>query len=110
MSDLNSITCPDCGCIIPISEALSHQAEENLKVAFDAKVKDLELQKSKILENQEKMQQEADERVKKTEEGLKERMRLDLLAQREKIKEDVSKEAREKVSLELEDLKKQNLD
>lgn len=108
MSDLNSIKCPDCGCIIPISEALSHQVSEKLQLEFDSKLRDLEKEKLKILEAQKDVQKEFEDRLNKEKEQLTEKSRQFLIEQKEKLKEESGREAREKVSLELEDLKKQN--
>jgi hypothetical protein len=108
MSDLNFITCPDCKCQIPISEALSHQVEERLQSEFNEKIKDLEIEKKKILDAQKNAEKAFEERLEKEKAALTEKSRQYLVEQKEKMKDEVAKEARERVSLEMDDLKKQN--
>ncbi len=85
MNDINIIICPDCGKSFPITEALSHQLEEKYK-------KDLE---TKLLSKQKEIEE-----------------RTNALLQQEKVKilDEAMKQAKESAVLELEDLKKQNLE
>lgn len=119
MADINILTCPDCGCTIPITEALSHQLEEKIKHDFEEKLTTLEQEKKRILEEQAKIKEETEFAFKKKEQELLEKSRDYLTKQQEKlqqefiskeakIKEDLLRESREKVSVELEDLKRQN--
>jgi hypothetical protein len=47
MSD--SITCPKCATEIPLSEAISHQAEERLRAEFDAEKVKLTSEQAELL-------------------------------------------------------------
>lgn len=108
MSDLDFITCPDCGKKIPINEALTHQIRERLQDEVNAKIKDLQEEKYKITKKLELNEKVLQEKLQQKEEELKEKLRQDLLEQRKKIKDDLVKEAKAQVELEIEDLKKQN--
>lgn len=97
MSDLDFITCPDCGKKIPVSEALTHQIKEKMDIEYQEKLEALKDQ-----------EEESKKALQKKEEELAEKMRLDLIEQRKKAKEEAIKEAKEQLNLEVEDLKKQN--
>jgi hypothetical protein len=111
-TDLNFINCPECDCQIPISEALSHQVEDKLKKEFAQKAKELESRSKQLEEAQKTQQEEFEKQLKKSlddkEKELTEKSRQYLMEQKEKLREEVTVQTREKLGLELEDLKKQN--
>ena len=112
MADLNVIICPECDCEIPITEALSHQIEDKFKKEFDKKARDLEEKSRQLQEQQEQQAKAFDEKLNKAlsdkETELKEISRKYLVEQKEKMKEEALREAKDRLNLELEDLKKQN--
>jgi len=108
MSDLDFITCPDCGKKIPVSEALTHQIKEKFESELKEKLESLNHEKQKLSESLKLKEQELQVELSKKELELKEKLRADLIEQRKKLKEDLTKEAKAQVELELEDLKKQN--
>lgn len=108
MADLSVIICPDCGKEIPVSEALTHQLEEKIKGDFSKQLKDLEKQKAELLSSQQKQKEELELRLKEKEEELTEKSRKFLLEQKEKLKAETEKEVKTQLSLEMDDLRKQN--
>ena len=96
MSD-QTITCPECGSEIPLSDALTekmrHQLEGELGKKFKEKEKELE-EKAKLLEENQK---NMDAQVAKK-----------LEAEKVKMWEKAQKKATEKLDVELKDLKKAN--
>ena len=108
MHDLNSIICPDCGKEIPVTEALTHQLEEKIKSNFDKQSKELEKQKKEFLASQKKLEEQNELRLKEKEEELTEKSRKFLVEQKEKLKAETEKEIKSQLSLEMDDLRKQN--
>ncbi len=108
MTDLSVVICPDCGCEIPVTEALTHQLEEKIKGDFEKQLKEVEKQRKVLEEAQAKQGEEFEKRLKEREEELKEQGRKFLLEQKQKQREEVEKELQSKLDLEFEDLKKQN--
>jgi len=83
------IKCPKCGHMIELSEAISHDIEDRLKEKFDQQIQKL------------KSESEAALKQKDDELGLR------LKEEQGKLTDKAKKEAAEKVTLELEDLKSQ---
>lgn len=94
--DEQIITCPKCGAKIPLSKAITHQIREELSREFEAPMqeKEAELKKlSKELAAKEKSIAEiVDEQLKK---------------ERQKIKCEMEKKAKEDIALEIADMQKQ---
>jgi hypothetical protein len=108
MSDLDFITCPDCGKKIPINEALTHQIKEQFDSELKEKLAALNKEKEELSKSLETREKDLQNKLKAREEELAEKMRQDLIDQRKKLKEELTKEAKAQVDLEFEDLKKQN--
>jgi hypothetical protein len=96
----DKIKCPNCGALIPVSEALIHQIEERVRAEAKGQI----LAKQREFEEKEKefARKEA-ELSKKMEKELEERIKRE----EKKIEEKCRKEAEKKVLLEFEDMKNQ---
>ena len=96
MSD-QTITCPECGTEIPLSDALTekmrHQLEGEIGKEFEEKEKELE-EKAKLLEESQK---NVDEQVKKK-----------LEYEKMKMWEEAQKKAKEKLDFKFRDLERAN--
>jgi hypothetical protein len=93
---LDEIKCPNCGTLIPVSEAISHQIAEKTR----AELKSETLRQQKAFAAKEKALEERESALDSTvAEKLKEGQA--------KIAKDAETNARQAVSLELEDLKRQ---
>lgn len=91
-----TIKCPNCGFDIPISEALTHQIQDRLKMQMEAGIKKREAElseKEKILD---KAKADVDEQVA-------ERLKAEVA----KIQTQAAEKAEEKIKIEFEDLKAQ---
>ena len=96
---LDEIKCPNCGTLIPVSEAISHQIAEKTRAEFRAEA----LRQQNVFAAREKDLQAKEDALEKT---IQDRLRAQ---QAEAVKEAETK-AREAVSLELEDLKRQAIE
>lgn len=99
-----TITCPNCSHLIPVTETLSEQIKKDLEVAYADKLKEkdqqLSLEKTKLQEQKsalEKKEQDFDAAVNQ---------RLEL--ERSKILQEVEKDLAERSRVEMEDLRSQN--
>ncbi|NQT71652.1 MAG: DUF2130 domain-containing protein [Chloroflexi bacterium] len=92
----DTIKCPNCGFVIPISEALTHQIQDRLKIEMEAGVKKRE---AELLEKERKLSQ--------ARAGIDEQVAIRLKAEMTKIQAQAAQKAEEKVKVELEDLKVQ---
>lgn len=92
----DTIKCPNCGFVIPISEALTHQIQDRLKIEMEAGVKKRE---AELLEKEKKLSQ--------AKAGIDEQVAMRLKAEMTKIQTQAVQKAEEKVKVELEDLKVQ---
>jgi hypothetical protein len=93
---LNEIRCPNCGELIPISEAISHQIAEKTRAELKAET----LQQQKALTARET-------ELKAKEDSLETVISDRLKAGQAKLLKDAQEHARQAVSLEIEDLKRQ---
>jgi hypothetical protein len=93
---LDEIQCPNCGTLIPVSEAISHQIAEKTRAEFRAEA----LRQQKVFVAREKDLQAKEDALEKT---IQDRLR----AQQAEVVKEAQTKAREAVSLELEDLKRQ---
>src|SRR5947209_20505805 len=98
MSD--SIICPNCETEIPLTEAISHQAEERLRLQFEQERHEFESEREKLAVEREKLEAEHATNLAAKDadhEALIERLREEAAASAEA-------KAKEKVSTELRDL------
>lgn len=95
--DENTIKCPECGAEIPLTEALYGRIKEGLKKEFELKARKRELE----LEKREK------EMAEKSREMEKDYQRK-LALERKKLEDEALGRAREKLDLEMKDLREQN--
>ncbi len=93
---LDNIKCPNCGELIPVSETISHQIAEKTRAELKAET----LRQQKAFAAREKGLEEKEGALEKT---LQDRLK----AEQAKITKEAEKKARDAVSLEIEDLKKQ---
>jgi hypothetical protein len=93
---LDKIKCPNCGELIPVSEALSHQIAE--KTRAELKAEALQQQKAFAARENE---------LKERENALDKIIQEKLKAEQVNITKEAEKKAHELVSLEIEDLKRQ---
>src|SRR6516225_3639978 len=93
---LDEIKCPNCGTLIPVSEAISHQIAEKTRAEFRAEAS----RQQKVFAAREKDLQAKEDALEKT---IQDRLR----AQQAEVVKEAQTKAREAVSLELEDLKRQ---
>lgn len=93
---LDEIKCPNCGELIPISEAISHQIAE--KTRAELKAETLQQQKAFAAREIE---------LKEKEDGLETLIRDRVKAGEAKLAKEAEDKAREAFSLEVEDLKRQ---
>lgn len=108
MIDLDFIICPKCGNKIPVSEALIHKIKEKFEIEFKERLESISKENQKLQESLKLREQELQFEFSKKEIELREKLKADLIEQRKKLKEEFEKEARAKVELELEDLRRQN--
>ena len=98
MSD--SILCPNCETEIPLTEAISHQAEERLRLQFEEERKAFESEREKLAVEHERLAAENAERL-----AAKEAEHAALIDRlREEVAASAEERAKEKVSTELRDL------
>jgi hypothetical protein len=95
-SPLDEIKCPNCGTVIPVSEAISHQIAERTRAELRAEG----LRQQKAFAAKEKELNEREGTLDKTIEARVE-------AERAKLSQDAETKARESVALEIEELKRQ---
>jgi hypothetical protein len=97
----DSIRCPKCGELIPISETLHHQLTEQARAEMLRKLaneqKALTVREKEILAKEVRLQQ--------AERDIEDRVAKRLSAERAKLSKDAIDKARQEVSLELKDLK-----
>lgn len=107
MSD-STITCPHCKKTIPLSQALSHQLEEQFQARLDTEIQKREEREKKLIENAKKRIEE--ERQKVTKE-MKEKQKQILQEEETKLKQKIQKEMeltlKDKIN-EAEELRTQN--
>lgn len=98
-----TITCPNCGKKIPLTEALYHQIKERIKKEFAEQVeeKEKELEKRKNLLDKEA--QKLEDSRKTLEKELEERLK----AEKAKLMAEAKKEAMAAIEVDLKDLKEQ---
>jgi hypothetical protein len=96
LAPLDEIRCPNCGTLIPISEAISHQIAERTRAELRAE----SLQQQQAITAREKKLKEKEDTVEKT---IQDRLKL----AQAKALEETEKKVREVVSLEIEDLRRQ---
>jgi len=98
-----TITCPNCGEKIPLTETLSHQIKESLMKEFDEqmKVKEREIDKRKKL-----LDKEA-EQIKEAKKAIEHETQERLKAERAKLLQEARKEAKAALEIDLRDLKDQ---
>ena len=90
------ITCPNCGFKIPISEVLTHQIRDRLKLELEADVKQREAELNKQAKKLSQEKEQIDEQVNEK-----------LKAQLAEIQVKAEQKASEKLGIELKDLKNQ---
>lgn len=93
------ITCPECGTEIEITEALSSQLGEKLRKEYEAKAREREKQ----FADREAKLKESEESIGKQREGLEEELAARLKTEREKLREEEAKRAKEQLAVELRD-------
>ena len=89
MNHQEKIKCPNCGHMIELSEAISHDIEDRLKVEYDQKFEQLKKDSEITLKRR---QEEYEQRLK---------------AEREQLVAKAKKDAMESVTFEMSDLKDQ---
>jgi hypothetical protein len=96
----DSIKCPKCGEIIPITETLHHQLTEQARAEMKREL----ASEQKTLVAKEKDLQAREARLADAEQDIEDRVAKKLSAQKAKLSKDALEKAREEVSLELKDL------
>jgi hypothetical protein len=96
---LDSITCPGCGEVIPISETIYHQVAEQAEREIEAKSV-----------RQERALAEREKQLQACEEEFDRRVQEQVKAVAAELKAQAEQQARQSVSLEIEDLKRQAAD
>jgi hypothetical protein len=99
-SSSDSIKCPKCGEIIPITETLHHQLTEQAR----AEVKRELANEQKTLLSKEQGLQAREAKLAEAEQDIDDRVAKKLAAQKAKLSKEALEKAREEVSLELKDL------
>jgi hypothetical protein len=94
---LDKITCPNCGELIPVSEAIYHQIAEQTRAESKAEI--LEIQRALAMKDRE---------LKDRESNLDRTIEDRLNAAEAKLKAEAEIKAKEFTSLEMEDLRRQN--
>jgi hypothetical protein len=93
---LDNIQCPNCGHVIPVTEALSHQIAERARAESRAEI-------AKLQDSLERKEHEVEEREAKIDLVVEERV----AARAANIEQEARERARGSVSLEIDDLKNQ---
>jgi len=98
-----TITCPNCGKEIPLTETLSHQLKESLRKEYEDKAKE----KEQELARREKLLEEKAKQVEDSEKAIEQRVAEKIKAEKEKLKKEAKKEVEEALLLEQKDLQEQ---
>jgi hypothetical protein len=93
---IDTIKCPNCGHVIPMSEALSHQIAERARAESRAEI-------DKLQSSLSRKEKELQERAEKIDATVQERV----LAEAAKIEKEAREKARGSLSVEIQDLKNQ---
>jgi hypothetical protein len=96
----DSIKCPKCGEIIPITKTLHHQLTEQARSEMKRELAN----EQKALVGKEQGLQAREARLTEAEQDIEDRVAKKLSAQKAKLSKDALEKAREEVSLELKDL------
>jgi hypothetical protein len=96
----DSIKCPKCGEIIPITETLHHQLTEQARAEMKRELAN----EQKALVAKEQGLQAREAKLAEAEQDIEDRVAKKLSAQKAKLSKDALEKAREEVSLELKDL------
>lgn len=99
----DSIKCPACGELIPITETLHHQLTEEARAELRSEV----ASQQKAQQAKEAELQQREERVRQSEQAVQQQVRKQLEAERAQIGAKALQKAREEVSLEVNDLRNQ---
>lgn len=102
-SKLDEIKCPECGTLIPVSDALQHQIQEEIEKEsrhkIEAKEGEMQAREKKLEEKEKSIAKSQKEIDKQVEQGIK--------AERVKIEKEVKEQVKADVALELQDAKNQ---
>lgn len=99
----DSIKCPSCGELIPITETLHHQLTEQAR----AELREGILQEQKALAAKEKELKGREVRVLKAEQEVDQLVEDRLAAEKKRLSKEALTKAREEIAVELKDLKEQ---
>ena len=99
MNDI-TITCSKCGAEVPLSEAVSHRIREQLAGEFQQKLKERE----SGLSERERQLREAQQTLEQRQKSVQAEVARQLSAQKEQLLAQATREAQEKLGLEMNDL------
>jgi hypothetical protein len=97
----DKIECPNCGKLIPISDALQHQLTERVKEEMQKQILEREKEVTARARELDKKEME----LSKTEKSIEKQVEGRLKLEREKLEKKAREKAEEEISLELRDVK-----
>jgi hypothetical protein len=98
---LDSIKCPECGAVIPITETLHHQLAEQAKAELRQQI----TQERKALTEKERQLKKREASLASAEQNIEERLQKRLEAEKAKLRQAALDKARGELAVELADLR-----
>lgn len=99
-----TITCPSCGTVIPLTEALSNQIKEDARKEFEGKAKEKELEIKRREEEVSKRLKDIEDSKRSIDDTVAKR----LAAEKTRVFQEAEKRAKEGLEVTLKDLREEN--